>query len=65
MARSLTVKHEEKLGTSSLLNSFLLVTFAWMIAGAVFAGSADASAAADAGTPDEGAAGIAGAVVSP
>ncbi len=50
MARSLTVKHEEKLGTSSLLNSFLLVTLAWMIAGAIFASANEASAAADGST---------------
>ena len=52
MARSLTVKHEEKLGTSSLLNSFLVVTLAWMVAGAIFASTTEASAAGDApGTP--------------
>lgn len=51
MARSLTVKHEENIGTSSLLNSFLVVTLAWMIAGAVFAGTADASAAGDVAAP--------------
>jgi hypothetical protein len=45
MARSLTVKHEEKLGTSSLLNAFLLLTLAWMAAGAFFASMSDAAAA--------------------
>ena len=45
MARSLTVKHEEKLGTSSLLNAFLFLTFAWMAAGAFFASMSDAAAA--------------------
>ena len=45
MARSLTVKHEEKLQTSSLLNAFLFLTFAWMAAGAFFASMAEASAA--------------------
>ncbi len=45
MARSLTVKHEEKLGTSSLLNAFLFLTFAWMAAGAFFASMSDAEAA--------------------
>lgn len=50
MARSLTVKHEEKLGTSSLLNAFLLLTLAWMAAGAVFAGMNDAVAAPESTT---------------
>jgi hypothetical protein len=50
MARSLTVKHEEKLQTSSLLNAFLFLAFAWMIAGAFFASTAEASAV-DAGGP--------------
>ncbi len=45
MARSLTVKHEEKLQTSSLLNAFLFLTLAWMAAGAFFASMAEASAA--------------------
>ena len=30
MARSLSVKHEEKPATSSLLNFFLVLAFAWM-----------------------------------
>jgi len=33
MARSLTVKHTEEPGTSSLLNVFLLLAFGWMIVG--------------------------------
>lgn len=44
MARSLTVKHEEKLQTSSLLNAFLFLTFAWMAAGAFFASMGEAAA---------------------
>jgi hypothetical protein len=43
MARSLTVKHEEKLGTSPLLNLFLFVALAWMVLGAVLSSSADAA----------------------
>jgi hypothetical protein len=31
MARSLIVKHDEKLGTSSLLNVFILVAFACLL----------------------------------
>lgn len=46
MARSLTVKHEEKLGTSSLLNAFLFLAFAWMVGGAFLASMNEASAAA-------------------
>ena len=30
MARSLNVKHEEAPATSSLLNAFLLLAFAWL-----------------------------------
>jgi len=33
MARSLTVKHTEEPGTSSLLNVFLLLAFGWMFIG--------------------------------
>lgn len=43
MARSLTVKHEEKPGTSSLLNSFLLLALGWMVLGAVLASMANAA----------------------
>lgn len=43
MARSLTVKHEEKPGTSSLLNSFLLLALGWMVVGAVLASMANAA----------------------
>lgn len=46
MARSLTVKHDEKPATSSLLNAFLLLAFGWLIMGAVFA-----SASAQDATP--------------
>ncbi|MFH1469509.1 MAG: hypothetical protein ABIO70_34300 [Pseudomonadota bacterium] len=42
MARSLTVKHDEKLGTSSLLNVFLLLAFACLLLGSIgVAASAD------------------------
>lgn len=43
MARSLVVKHEEKLGTSPLLNAFLLLALGWMVAGAWLASSGDTS----------------------
>ncbi|MBK7756659.1 MAG: hypothetical protein IPO67_02160 [Deltaproteobacteria bacterium] len=46
MARSLTVKHTEAPGTSSLLNAFLLVAFGWLVASMLFAG-VSASAATD------------------
>lgn len=35
MARSLTVKHEEKPSTSLLLNAFLLIAIGWMALSAV------------------------------
>jgi hypothetical protein len=41
MARSLVVKHEEKLGTSGLLNGFLLVLLAWMVGGALLSAVAE------------------------
>jgi hypothetical protein len=41
MARSLVVKHEEKLGTSPLLNTFLVLALGWMVAGAVLASMGD------------------------
>lgn len=44
MARSLTVKHEEKPSTSPLLTFFLLLAFAWMAATAIAAGSGQAEA---------------------
>ena len=44
MARSLVVKHEENLGTSSLLNAFLVLALAWMVGGAVLASMANAAA---------------------
>ncbi|HNC95923.1 MAG TPA: hypothetical protein PLA94_05615 [Myxococcota bacterium] len=43
MARSLVVKHEEKVGTSSLLNAFLLIALAWMVGGAVLASTGESS----------------------
>ena len=43
MARSLVVKHEEKLATSPLLNAFLLLAFGWMVVGALIASSAEAA----------------------
>jgi hypothetical protein len=33
MARSLVVKHEEKLGTSPLLTAFLVLSAIWMVGG--------------------------------
>ncbi len=42
MAKSLIVKHEEKPGTSVLLNTFLAVALLWMALGAVFAAAAEA-----------------------
>jgi hypothetical protein len=41
MARSLTVKHEEKVGTSPLLNAFLLLALAWMVGGAVLSSAGE------------------------
>ncbi len=35
MARSLTVQHEETPATSTLLNAFLLLAFAWLATTAV------------------------------
>ena len=43
MARSLHVKHEEKLGTSPLLNTFLVLAVGWMMIGAFLASAADAA----------------------
>ena len=40
MARSLVVKHEEKLGTSPLFNAFLVLALAWMVGGALLANAA-------------------------
>jgi len=37
MARSLTVKHEEKPATSTIMTAFLVLAIAWMAASAVFA----------------------------
>ena len=53
MARSLSVKHEEKPATSSLLNFFLILAFAWMglaAAASSFAGNGDGSAPAPVAT---------------
>ncbi len=36
MARSLTVKHDEKPSTSSLLNMFLLVAFGCLVLASIF-----------------------------
>lgn len=41
MARSLTVKHEESTGTSSLFTAFLLLACAWLAAAAVSSASAE------------------------
>lgn len=45
MARSLNVKHEEKLGTSPLLNTFLALAVAWMAVGAFLSNLAEAAPA--------------------
>ncbi len=37
MARSLTVKHEEKPATSLIMTAFLVLAVVWMAASAVFA----------------------------
>jgi hypothetical protein len=47
MARSLSVKHEEKPATSSLFNFFLVLAFAWMglaAAASSFASNAQSTA---------------------
>jgi hypothetical protein len=49
MARSLVVKHEEKLGTSALFNTFLVLALGWMIGGAVLASLGDAPPVASPG----------------
>lgn len=53
MARSLTIKHEEKPSTSSLLNIFLFLAVAWMAITALVASTADASTAPVAAAPAE------------
>jgi len=45
MARSLTVKHEEKPSTTPLFTAFLLLACAWMAATALSAASADETVA--------------------
>jgi hypothetical protein len=40
MARSLTVKHEEKPATSLIMTAFLVLAIVWMAASAVFASPA-------------------------
>lgn len=42
MARSLNVKHEEKLGTSPLMNAFLALALGWMVLGAFLANLGEA-----------------------
>ena len=49
MARSLTVKHDEKPATSPLLNSFLLLAFGWLL----LSGFAAANATTDATTANQ------------
>ncbi|MCB9795716.1 MAG: hypothetical protein H6741_23730 [Alphaproteobacteria bacterium] len=39
MARSLTVKHTETPGTSSLLNGFLALAFGWLLVSMLVAGA--------------------------
>lgn len=53
MARSLVVKHEEKPGTSALLNSFLFLALGWMVAGAVLAWMGESEAAVHPAGQDE------------
>lgn len=45
MARSLTVKHEEQPATSTLLNAFLLLAFAWLAVTAVVSAVAEPTSA--------------------
>ncbi len=45
MARSLTVKHEEKPSTTPLFTAFLLLACAWMAATALSAASAEETSA--------------------
>ncbi len=45
MARSLTVKHEEKPSTTPLFTAFLLLACAWMAATALSAASAEETGA--------------------
>lgn len=52
MARSLTVNHREEPGTSSLLNAFLVLSFAWLFVGMLVSGAQ----AETAPSPDQGAA---------
>lgn len=51
MARSLTVKHDEKPATSSLLNVFLLVAFACLVLASVAGASTADSPEPVAATP--------------
>lgn len=46
MARSLTVHHDEKPATSSLLTAFLLLAFGWMALSALVGVATDADAVA-------------------
>jgi len=52
MARSLTIKHEETASTSPLFTGFLLLSVAWLLAGALTSG--DANAKSDAAEIDPG-----------
>jgi len=45
MARSLTVHHDEKPATSSLLTAFLLLAFGWMAVSALVGVTTDGDAA--------------------
>jgi hypothetical protein len=42
MARSLTIKHEETPSTSLIMTGFLVLSFGWLAATAIFAATADA-----------------------
>lgn len=45
MARSLNVKHEEKPGTSPLMNAFLALAVGWMVIGALVSSIGESVAA--------------------
>jgi hypothetical protein len=53
MARSLTVKHEEKVSTSLLLNAFLLLAVLWLALSAV-GGNASTDQGPQPATAEEG-----------
>jgi hypothetical protein len=52
MARSLTIKHTEKPGTSSLFNAFLLLAFGWLVVSMLVAGANADAAQTEAPVPE-------------